>query len=116
MSRLQRLTKNVLRSLRVLVLLGIVFAMLSLLDVDLAPAARDLEAVAPLGTFWRLALVTGLVGLWGPLIRRLVRHRNLADERIEALVATRWSLAILLLGVELVLVQNLFGPLWSVFS
>ena len=57
----------------------------------------------------RLLLMASLVTFWGPLIRWRGRQRGLTSNRIEQLAQHRWTLALCLLAVELVLVQ----PFWE---
>ena len=61
----------------------------------------------------RLVAMATLVTLWGPLVRWRGRRRDLAPETVAALAEHRWTLALVLLAIELVLVQNLPGRLWE---
>lgn len=81
--------------------------------VDPGTLSGRLDAARPWLGLWRLALVGALVGAWGPLSVWLGRMRGLTGPQVAALKQHRWTVAIVLLAVELVLVQNIFGLLWG---
>ena len=73
-------------------------------DTDRLAEALDAERIGVDGA--RLLLMTVLVTCWGPLVRWRGRQHALAEHRIEQLTEHRWTLALCLLAVELVLVQR----------
>jgi hypothetical protein len=61
----------------------------------------------------RLLTIATLIVLWSPLVRWRLRLQGLVDvATVESLAQHRWTLALVLLTIELVLVQNLPGRLW----
>ncbi len=69
--------------------------------------ASRLKAVEPYSAIWRLALITMVIAFWHPLCERIARWRHLAAREINALLAHRWTVAVVLLLTELIVVQRL---------
>lgn len=69
--------------------------------------ASRLQAVEPYLAIWRLALITMIVVFWRPLCERIGRWRELTDYELNALLAHQWTVAVVLLLTELIVVQRL---------
>lgn len=66
-----------------------------------------LQAVEPYLAIWRLALIALVIAFWRPLCKRIARLRDLAECELHTLLAHRWTLAVVLLLTELIVVQRL---------
>ncbi len=69
--------------------------------------AFRIQNFAPYFAIWRLATITMVIAFWRPLCERIARWRDLADYELHTLLAHRWTLAVVLLLTELIVVQRL---------
>ena len=72
---------------------------------------RSLEEARPWLFFWRLTLFGILIGFWPVWARLLTRWRRLTDAQSKRLAGSRWTVAVWLVVLELVLGQNVVGHL-----
>jgi hypothetical protein len=70
---------------------------------------RSLETARPWLLLWRLVLFGVLIGFWPVWVRFLTRWRRLTDAQSARLVGARWTIAVWLVVLELVLGQNVVG-------
>ncbi len=74
-----------------------------------ASIARALDEGAPWFLAWRLALFGVLIGLWPFWADRIARWYSLDRAQHAQLIEARWTVALWLIALELLLGQNLFG-------
>ncbi len=70
---------------------------------------RTLDAARSWLLLWRLALFVILIGFWPVWVRLIARWRHLTDVQRERLAGARWTIAVWLVVLELVLGQNMVG-------
>ncbi len=73
------------------------------------PIERTLDAVRPWFLLWRVALFGVLMGFWPFWVRLIARWRHLSDAQHARLAGARWTIAVWLVVLELVLGQNMVG-------
>lgn len=111
MRRLARLTGHFAAAmLAAVVLAGIALLLWSRWESAEAISAR-LQSLRLFLDAGRLALLALFVTAWGPLMAWRGRAYGLSEVRITELKAQRWKVAVVILAVELVLVQNLLGKI-----
>jgi H+/Cl- antiporter ClcA len=76
---------------------------------DMETIASQLEATRPWLAVWRLTVFLVLIGGWPYWMAWLGRGRGWSEARRKALRAQRWRIALWLIVLELVLVQNVVG-------
>jgi len=69
--------------------------------------ASRLQTVEPYLAIWRLGLIALVIAFWRPLCERIARWRDLADYELHTLLAHQWTVAVVLLLTELIVVQRL---------
>lgn len=76
---------------------------------DMEVIDRQLEAARPWLAAWRLTVFLVLIGGWPYWMAWLARYGKWSEARREAPRAQRWRIALWLIVLELVLVQNVVG-------
>lgn len=74
---------------------------------DPAGLAAQIDSWRPYLQVWRLLLIAALIGFWGPICNLIGQLRRLDDETVTELRRMRWTVAVILLLVELIVIQRL---------
>ena len=76
---------------------------------DTPAIAAGIERARAWLAAWRTVLFVSLIGLWPRLINALADYYGWSDAQRQYVSAQRWRVAVWLIVIELVLVQNLIG-------
>ena len=76
--------------------------------------SAQVDRLKPLTSGGRLALIGLVAVLWPTLVRLARRHGRVDERQRHDLLAQRWRVVVWLLGLELVLGQNLLGRIFAV--
>ncbi len=77
---------------------------------------QRLDAVLPIATVLRIALISAIAIGWRSLLEQLQQRSVFSREQLDRLVNLKWRLVMWLVGIELVLGQNLIGQVSSAFQ
>lgn len=82
-------------------------AVLMIIPVDVAQLAAAVSTYGLFWAIWRLALAVSVVWWWPALITIFGQRQGLSAQQLKPYLEGRWLIVCVLLGAELLLVQQL---------